>query len=172
MRRLVKQQRHGRITIPKEFRDALALGANDRLSVTLEDGKLVLEPVRLTMTMGSPWLKALYDHYAPVRNPLGNCSRGRLARPSMLLSKRSGRGERETDGYSISFGDVLITRILPFSITHWSRYGCRPARDVDPRLDGDDHSVLQLILRHSCQPRRLVDEQADPVSQAVPKFSP
>ena len=67
MRRLVKQQRHGRITIPKEFRDALALGANDRLSVTVEEGKLVLEPVRLTMTMGSPWLKGLYDNLAPIR---------------------------------------------------------------------------------------------------------
>ena len=60
--RLVKLLRRGQITIPKEFRDALGLGPGDRLSVVLEDGKLVLEPVRLTMTMGSPWLKGLYDH--------------------------------------------------------------------------------------------------------------
>lgn len=65
MRRLVKKLRRGQITIPKEFRDALGLGADDRLSVTLEDGKLVIEPVRLTMTMGSPWLKGLYDKLGP-----------------------------------------------------------------------------------------------------------
>ena len=66
MHRLVKRLRRGQITIPKEFRDALGLGADDRVVVALEDGKLVIEPARLTMTMGSPWLKGLYDHYAPV----------------------------------------------------------------------------------------------------------
>jgi AbrB family looped-hinge helix DNA binding protein len=71
MRRLVKQQRRGQITIPKEFRDALGLGVDDRLSLTLEDGKLVIEPVRLTMTMGSPWLKGLYDNLAPIRESFG-----------------------------------------------------------------------------------------------------
>ena len=96
MRRLVKQQRHGRITIPKEFRDALGLGANDRLSVTLEDGKLVLEPVRLTMTMGSPWLKALYDHYAPVRESFGELLEGE-ARPAIDAAVKKVRSRRARD---------------------------------------------------------------------------
>ena len=70
MRRLVKPLRHGQITIPKEFRDAMGLGEDDLLAVTLEDGKLEIEPVRLTKAKGSPWFKELYDLYAPVRESL------------------------------------------------------------------------------------------------------
>lgn len=70
MRRLVKPLRHGQITIPKEFRDALGLTEDDLLSVTLEDGKLEIEPVRVTKGKGSPWFKELYDLYAPVRESL------------------------------------------------------------------------------------------------------
>ncbi len=70
MRRLVKPLRHGQITIPKEFRDALGLTEDDLLSVTLEDGKLEIEPVRVQRGNGSRWFRALYDLYAPVREAL------------------------------------------------------------------------------------------------------
>lgn len=68
MKKLVKQLRHGQITIPKEFRDALGLEETDMLSISLGNGKLEVEPVRVEpKAKGSPWAKELYDLYAPVR---------------------------------------------------------------------------------------------------------
>lgn len=68
--RIVRQLRHGQITIPKEFREALHLGGEDVLAVTLQDGKLEIEAVRPAATGGSQWAKDLYDLYAPVRKSL------------------------------------------------------------------------------------------------------
>jgi len=68
MRRLVKPLRHGQITIPKEFRDALGLTEDDLLSVTLEDGKLEIEPVRFQPNPN--WARELYEAFAPVRESL------------------------------------------------------------------------------------------------------
>jgi AbrB family looped-hinge helix DNA binding protein len=71
MKKIVKQLRHGQITIPKELRDALNLQEDDLLSITLEEGKLEIEPVRTApREQGSPWLKELYDLFAPVRQSL------------------------------------------------------------------------------------------------------
>jgi AbrB family looped-hinge helix DNA binding protein len=71
MRKLVKQLRHGQITIPKEFRDALGIEETDMLSISLEKGKLEVEPVRMEpKAKGSPWAKELYELYAPVRASL------------------------------------------------------------------------------------------------------
>src|SRR3990172_5350700 len=42
-----------------------------------------------------------------------------------------------------------------------------PAADVDPRLDGGDHAVLQLILRQPGEPRRLVHQQPHAVAEAM-----
>lgn len=71
MERIVKQLRHGQITIPKEIRDALGLQADDLLSIRLSEGKLELEPVNVSPRAGgSPWAKALYDEFAPVRESL------------------------------------------------------------------------------------------------------
>ena len=68
MKKLVKQLRHGQITIPKEFREALGLEETDMLSISLGDGKLEVEPVRVEPKVkGSPWAKELYELYAPVR---------------------------------------------------------------------------------------------------------
>jgi len=63
MRRLIKRLRRGRVTIPKEFRAEMGLRADDLLEITLEEGKLVIEPATVTRTMGTPWIKALYDHF-------------------------------------------------------------------------------------------------------------
>lgn len=71
MKKLVKQLRHGQITIPKEFREALELGDDDLLSISLVDGKLEVEPVRVEPKVkGSPWAKELYELYASARESL------------------------------------------------------------------------------------------------------
>ena len=71
MKKIVKQLRHGQITIPKELRDALGLQADDLLSMTLSEGKLEIEPVKVApKAAGSPWAKELYQQFAPVRRSL------------------------------------------------------------------------------------------------------
>jgi AbrB family looped-hinge helix DNA binding protein len=68
MKKLVKQLRHGQITIPKEMRDALGLEAEDLLSIELADGRLEVEPVKVARKgTGSPWLLELYELFAPAR---------------------------------------------------------------------------------------------------------
>ncbi len=64
--RIVKQLRHGQITIPKEFREALGLSDEDLLSITLEEGKLEVAPVKVS-ARGLSWAKDLYEIFAPVR---------------------------------------------------------------------------------------------------------
>jgi AbrB family looped-hinge helix DNA binding protein len=68
VRRLVKQLRHGQITIPKEFRDALGLQDDGILAISLVEGKLEVEAVTVEpKPMGSPWARELYELFAPVR---------------------------------------------------------------------------------------------------------
>lgn len=71
MRKIVRQLRHGQITIPKEVRDALGLQADDLLSMTLSEGKLEIEPVKVAPKAGgSAWARELYEQFAPVRKGL------------------------------------------------------------------------------------------------------
>jgi AbrB family looped-hinge helix DNA binding protein len=71
MRKLVKQLRHGQITIPKEFGEALGLDKNDLLSIALSGGKLEIEPVKVTARgKGAPWARELYQMFAPVQASL------------------------------------------------------------------------------------------------------
>jgi AbrB family looped-hinge helix DNA binding protein len=71
MRKIVKQLRHGQITIPKEFREALGLSDEDMLAITLNEGRLEVEPVKVRpKSKGSPWAKELYELLAPVRQSL------------------------------------------------------------------------------------------------------
>jgi len=71
MRKVVRQLRHGQITIPKDMRDALGLEAEDLLSLELSGGRLEIEPVKVTRKgVGSPWLLELYELFAPVRASL------------------------------------------------------------------------------------------------------
>ncbi|HZS00887.1 MAG TPA: AbrB/MazE/SpoVT family DNA-binding domain-containing protein [Chloroflexota bacterium] len=67
-RRIVRSLRGGQITIPSEFRKRLGIEDNMLLQVTIQDGELRIRPVRDAATVaGSPWLKELYDLFAPVR---------------------------------------------------------------------------------------------------------
>ena len=71
MKKIVKQLRHGQITLPKELRDALGLEEDDLLSITLSGGKLQIEPVRVApKAKGSSWAKELYRQFAPARKSL------------------------------------------------------------------------------------------------------
>lgn len=71
MKKIVKQLRHGQITLPKELRNALGLEEDDLLSVTLSGGKLEIEPVKIApRAKGSSWAAQLYEEFAPVRKSL------------------------------------------------------------------------------------------------------
>jgi AbrB family looped-hinge helix DNA binding protein len=66
--RIVRLLRNGQITIPKEFREALGLGPDDLVGITLTDGTLGISRMEAApQEQGSPWLKELYDVFAPVR---------------------------------------------------------------------------------------------------------
>jgi AbrB family looped-hinge helix DNA binding protein len=69
--RLVRTLRNGQITIPAEFRKQLGLDEHSLLRVTLDDGELRIRPVRVSeQPAGSPWLKELYEYFAPVREEI------------------------------------------------------------------------------------------------------
>ena len=66
--RIVRPLRSGQITIPAEFRRRLGITEESLLQLTLEGRELRLTPVRAAETAaGSPWLKDLYNLFAPVR---------------------------------------------------------------------------------------------------------
>jgi AbrB family looped-hinge helix DNA binding protein len=69
--KLVRPLRSGQITIPAEFRRALGIDENTMLRATLCDGELRITPVRVDEpSKGSPWLRELYDYFAPVREEI------------------------------------------------------------------------------------------------------
>jgi AbrB family looped-hinge helix DNA binding protein len=67
MTHLVRQLRGGQITIPADLRREVGLTEDTLLQVTAEKGELRLRPVRVTEQHGSPWLRELYELFAPVR---------------------------------------------------------------------------------------------------------
>ena len=79
MRKVVKQLRHGQITIPKELREAIGLEEDDLLSISVAGDKLEVEPVKVaSKKKGSPWAKELYELFAPVRESLRDRSEGEV----------------------------------------------------------------------------------------------
>ena len=79
MRKVVKQLRHGQITIPKELREAIGLDEDDLLSISVAGDKLEVEPVKVaSKKKGSPWAKELYELFAPVRESLRDRSEGEV----------------------------------------------------------------------------------------------
>ena len=75
MKKIVKQLRHGQITIPKDLRDALGLREDDLLSITLAEGKLEIEPLKVApRARDSSWANELYRQFAPIRESLASNS--------------------------------------------------------------------------------------------------
>jgi AbrB family looped-hinge helix DNA binding protein len=73
--RIVRPLRGGQITIPAEFRKRLGITEESLLQITLDGDELRLKPARATATAaGSPWLKELYDLFAPARAAAANYS--------------------------------------------------------------------------------------------------
>lgn len=69
--KIVRALRGGQITIPVAFRRELGIGDETMLRMTLVDGELRVRPVEVTDSQkGSPWLRELYDLYAPVREEI------------------------------------------------------------------------------------------------------
>lgn len=65
--RIVRPLRNGQITIPIEFRRKLGITEDSLLKVVLEGDELRIKPVRAEeQPKGSPWLKELYELFAPV----------------------------------------------------------------------------------------------------------
>jgi AbrB family looped-hinge helix DNA binding protein len=68
MSRIIRPLRGGQITIPAEFRKELGITKESMLQVTLSEGELHVKPVRVTESgEGSPFLKELYEYFAPAR---------------------------------------------------------------------------------------------------------
>ncbi len=68
MTRVVRSLRNGQVTIPADFRRALGIEDDSLLHVTLAQGELRMRPVKVEgVAAGSPWLKELYDQFAPAR---------------------------------------------------------------------------------------------------------
>lgn len=68
---IVRQLRNGQITIPKRFREALGLRDDDLLSITMENERLELAPLRVSEKRpDSDWVRELYNLYAPARRSL------------------------------------------------------------------------------------------------------
>ena len=65
--RVVRSLRNGQITIPAECRKRLGIHDESLLQVTLGQGELRIAPLRTSEQSGSPWLKDLYEQFAPVR---------------------------------------------------------------------------------------------------------
>ena len=69
MTRIVRPLRSGQITIPAEFRKRLGITEDSVLQMILGEGELRIRPMRVTESAaGSPWMKELYDLFAPVRD--------------------------------------------------------------------------------------------------------
>ena len=79
MKRVVKQLRHGQITIPKDLREAAGIEPEDLLSIDVVEGKLQVEPVKVTSKHnGSRWAKDLYEMFAPARKSLKGRTEGEI----------------------------------------------------------------------------------------------
>lgn len=73
--KVVRARKKGQITIPEEFRRALGIGEDSLLRVSVREGELRIAPVEVrerngTGEQGSPWLRELYEYFAPVREEI------------------------------------------------------------------------------------------------------
>jgi AbrB family looped-hinge helix DNA binding protein len=71
--KIIRVLRGGQVTLPIEFRRRL--GIEDGSMVTMaqtQDGALIVRPLKVLTaeTEGSPWLRELYERFAPVRQEI------------------------------------------------------------------------------------------------------
>jgi len=78
--KIVRPLRRGQVTIPAEFREKLGLGEDSLLSITLRGKTLEIARVRVGAGPGSPWLRELYELFAPVREDLSQYSEEEIDR--------------------------------------------------------------------------------------------
>ena len=79
MTRIVHMLRGGQITIPAAFRRQLSLDENSTLSISVDQGELRIRSVQPAREHeGSPWLKDMYDRFAPVRNEAARYSEAEI----------------------------------------------------------------------------------------------
>lgn len=69
-RRLVRVQEKGQVTLPAEMRKSLGLKKGDLVAVTSTDDGVLIKPVEVREQKGSPWLRELYEYFAPVREEI------------------------------------------------------------------------------------------------------
>ena len=67
--KVVRARNKGQLTIPDDFRRELGIEENSLLRVRVEDGELRIRPV-VVREQGSPWLRELYEYFAPVREEI------------------------------------------------------------------------------------------------------
>ncbi|MCD6031554.1 MAG: hypothetical protein K0S78_3728 [Thermomicrobiales bacterium] len=70
---LVRLVRADEVGIPQEFREALGIDDTTKVFLFAVNGELRIIPVRSDQDAtekGSPWLRALYEYYAPVREEI------------------------------------------------------------------------------------------------------
>jgi bifunctional DNA-binding transcriptional regulator/antitoxin component of YhaV-PrlF toxin-antitoxin module len=71
MTKIVRSLRGGQVTIPAAFRKELGINDETMLCMTLVDGELRIKPMQITEApKGSPWLRELYEYFAPVREEI------------------------------------------------------------------------------------------------------
>ncbi len=66
-RNLIRVQEKGQVTLPAAIRRGLGLKKGDLVSVTVTEGGALIKPVTVKEQIGSPWLRELYEYFAPVR---------------------------------------------------------------------------------------------------------
>ncbi len=68
---IVRPLRGGKVAIPEVFRKELGIEDETMLRMTIIDGELRIVPVGSDdESQGSPWLRELYEYFAPVREEI------------------------------------------------------------------------------------------------------
>ncbi len=65
--KLIRVQEKGQVTLPADVRRKTGLKKGDLVSVTTTEDGVLIKPVEVKETQGSPWLKELHAYFAPVR---------------------------------------------------------------------------------------------------------
>jgi AbrB family looped-hinge helix DNA binding protein len=71
MGKTVRLQRRGQVTIPAAYRRHLGINETTMLRVILDGDEIRIKPLgEAESRQGSPWLRELYEYFAPVREEI------------------------------------------------------------------------------------------------------